>query len=147
MIFVIKTHDPAVCMSSKDRNIKTFTSKYIRSTITTTDHGSTGTISTSIRSLSTSKSEFHNTTSTSSINYTRSLRSDQTLMIDDIKERSFYKLCLHDRCFNFQKRFSWEYNSSFRDRINISCKMISSKIFQKIFIKNPLITKIINIII
>ena len=67
-------------------------------------------------------------------------------MVDDIQDRSLHKLRFHHRRNDFQQRLSRKYHGSFRDRIDISGKMKSSQIFQKIFIKNIQRAQIIDII-
>ena len=95
-------------------------------------YGSSCSVQSRIRSLGAAKSEFHDTVSLCRINNTGSFRSDQALMIQNRKNCCLNKLSLHDRSYDFQKRFSWEDDASLRDRINVSAKMKSAQIMKKI---------------
>ena len=131
-IFIFESHDPTVCMRSHNRYIKHFAGEYIGSSDASTDHSSSCSVQSRIRSLGAAKSELHDTVSLCRINNTGSFRSDQALMIQNCKNCSLNKLSLHDRSYDFQKRFSWEDDASLRDRINVSAKMKSAQIMKKI---------------
>ena len=46
-------------------------------------------------------------TSPIAVSYTHLFGSNEALVIDDIQDCCLYKLSFHDRCYNFDKRFSW----------------------------------------
>ena len=87
-----------------------------------TDDSCTSTIDTGIRPLCTTQTEFHDSVPTGCIADSGCFGSNQTLMIDDIQDCGFYKLCFHDRSDYFDEWFSRKYDSSFRNCINISGK-------------------------
>ena len=122
-VFIRETHDPAVCVCAKYGNVEHLACKYIGGAGTSADHSGACTINTGIRSLCTAKTKFHDSISSRCVADTGCLGSNKTLMIDDVQDRSFNKLCFHDRCNDLDKWFSWEYDSSFRDCINITGKM------------------------
>ena len=107
-------------MSSKYRHIEHFTGEYTGSTGTSANHCSAGTENTGIRSLGAAKTEFHDRVTFCCVAYTSCFGSDKALVVNDVEDCCFYKLGFHDRCNNFYKRLSWEYNSSFRDCIDIT---------------------------
>ena len=110
-------------MGAKYRYVKHLSCKNAGSTDTASDHSSTGTKDTGIRSLGTAKTKFHNAVTLGCIAYTGCLCCNQTLVIDDVQDGSLNKLGFHDRCDDFYHRLSWEDHSSFRDSIDIACEM------------------------
>ena len=70
-------------MCSLNRNTVKFSGKYVRSTGTSADNGSSCTECSGIWSLCTTKTKFHDTAASSIVN-TRSLCCDETLVVDNI---------------------------------------------------------------
>ena len=144
-VFIRETHDPAVCVCAKYGNVEHLACKYIGGAGTSADHSGACTINTGIRSLCTTKTKFHDSISSRCVADAGCLGSNKTLMIDDVQDRSLNKLCFHDRCNDLNKRFSWKYDSSLRDCINITGKMKAAQIFQKIFFKNMKTSEVIDV--
>ena len=48
-------------------------------------------------------------------------------MIDDIQDCCLYKLSFHDRCYNFDKRFSWEDKDVYK-RQDMTCELDKYKV-------------------
>ena len=109
-------------VSSKDWYVKHFASKNTGSTGTSADDCGTGTKDTGIWTLGTAKTEFHDRVTFCCVADTGCFSGNKALVVDDVQDSSFYKLCFHDRCNNFYKWFSWEYNSSLRNCIDITCE-------------------------
>ena len=134
-------------MRSADRNVKKLSCQYVGSTDTATDHGSSCTVSTCIRALCTAKPEFHDSVSSGCEADAGRLGCDQTLVVDDVQDGSFYKLCLHDRCNDFDHRFTRKHDAAFRNRKNITGKFKILQIVQKILLENAEACKIINVLL
>ena len=146
-VFIWEAHDPAVGMCSQNRYVKHLSGQYVGSSGASTDDSCTCTIDTGIRTLCTTQAEFHDSVPTGCIADSGCFGSNQTLMIDDIQDCGFYKLCLHDRSDYFDEWFSRKYDSSFRNCINISGKFKRSQIFQKIVFKDMKASEIFDIIV
>ena len=134
-------------MGSHNRNPKHSTCQYIRSSHTAANHCRPCTIDSRIWPLRPPQAKLHNSVSLRRIYYTRSLRSDQTLMIQNIQYCSFNQLRLHYRRHYFNKRFLWKYNASLLNCIDISCKSEGTQIFQKFRSKTSCCLQIFNILI
>ena len=134
-------------MCSHNRYIKHFAGEYIGSSDASTDHSSSCSVQSRIRSLGTAKSELHDTVSLCCINNTGSFRGNQTLVIQNREDCCFNKLGLHDRSHDFQKWFSWKDDASFRNRINISAEMESAQVMKKVFTEQSKTSQVINILI
>ena len=109
-------------MSSKDRYVEHLACENTRSTGTSTDDCGTCAKDTCIRSLGTTQTKFHDRITLCSIANAGCFGSNEALVIDDIQDCCLYKLSFHDRCYNFDKRFSWEDNCSLRNCIDITCE-------------------------
>ena len=68
-------------------------------------------------------------------------------MIQNCKDCCLNKLSLHDRSNDLYKRFSWEDNASFRDRVNITGKMEVTQIVQEIFPEDAKAAQISDIVV
>ena len=134
-------------MCSHNRHIKHLSCEYIGCTYASTDDGSSCTVKSGIRSLCPAETKFHDPISLCGVYNTGCLGSDQTLMVDDGQDRSFYKLCLHDRGNHFDERLSWENHTSFRNRINIPAEMESAQVMKKVFTEKPQPSQIVHIFI
>ena len=144
-VFIREAHDPAVGVCTKYRNIEHLTGQNIGSSGTSADYCGTCTIDTCVWSLCTAKTKFHDPVTACRIADTSCFGSDKALVVDDIEDCGLDKLCFHDRSDNFDKRLSWEYDSSFRNCVDISGKTESAQIFQEIFFKNIKTSEVINI--
>ena len=122
-VFIREAHDPAMGMSSKNRNIEHLTGKNIGSAGASADDCCSGTVDTCIRSLGPTKSKFHNSVASGCVADSGRLGGNKTLMVDNVQNRCFYKLSLHDRCDNLYQWFSWKHDGSLRDGIDIAGKM------------------------
>ena len=132
-------------MSTKNRNMEHLTCKNIGGSNTAGDHSRARAVNACIRSLSAAKPELHYSVSAGCITDSCRFGGNKTLMVNDIKDRCFYKLRFHNRGNYFYNRFPGKNNSSFRNRVNISCKMKGAEIFQKILLKHIQAAKISHI--
>ena len=123
-------------MGSFDGDIKKLTAEYIGGSDTTADYCCTCTVNTRIRTLGTAKAKLHNTVTFGSITYSCCFGGNQTLVVDDVEDSSFYKLGFHNRCNDFYKRLSGEHNRSFGNGINITGKLEVCQIIEKICFEN-----------
>ena len=134
-------------MGTLHRNIKKLPAQNVGGADTAADHGSSCTINTSIRTLGTAQTEFHNAIALCGIADPRCLGCDQTLMIDDIQDRSFYKLGFHDGSDHLDKRLSRKNDCSLRNGINITRETEICQIVEKIRIENTKTGKVTNIMV
>ena len=104
-----------------------------------------GTVNARIRPLRTTKTELHNPVTLCRMNHPCRLCSNQGLMIDNVQNRRFNKLCFYNRRNHFYERFLRKDHRSLRYRIDVSRKMETAEIIDKIFFKNMEAAKIINI--
>ena len=123
-------------MGSLHRDIKKLSCQYIAGGDTAANHGCPCTVGARIGTLCTAQAEFHDAVSARCIADAGSLGGNQALMVDDVQNSSFDKLCFHDWCDNLYHRFSGEHDASFRNRINIAGKFEVSQIQQKVFFEN-----------
>ena len=119
-VLVREAHDPGMCMSSKNRNVKHLAGQHVGSTCTSADHCSSGSEDSGIRTLGTAKTEFHDRITLGCVAYAGCLGSDEALMVHDVQDCGFHKLRFHDRCDNFDHWFSREDYGSFRNCVDIT---------------------------
>ena len=92
------------------------------------------------------QAEFHDAVSLGCIHYPGGFCSDQALVVQDIQQSCLNKLGFHNRGDHLHQRFSWEYDGSLRNGIDIPGKMEAPQVFQKICVENVQSFQIVNVI-
>ena len=101
----------------------------------------------SIRSLSTSSTKFHNNRIPCCTSYSVSLCSNKRLEVNAYKKHCLHYLSLDNWRCNCNDRNIWIYNSSLRNCLNSSCEFKILKIIKEAFIEHISATKVLDIII
>ena len=133
-------------VSALDGNIKKLSAEYIGGTDAATDHCGSCTVDAGIGALGSSETKLHDTVSLCSIADSGGFSGNQTLVIDNIQNSGFYKLCLHDGGYNLHQWLSGKDNGSLGNGINVTGELKVSKIIEKILFKNTEACKIVDIL-
>ena len=110
------------------RHMEHLTGENIGGSHTAADHGCPGSVDTCIRALGAPQAEFHDAVSLGCIHYPGGFWSDQALVVQDIQQSCLNKLGFHNRGDHLHQRFSWEYDGSLRNGIDIpgNCLLYTS---------------------
>ena len=119
-----------------NRNAKHLSGQNIARRLTAANNRSTRTVDACIRSLRTAKTEFENAVSSSRLNNTGSFGRNQRLVIDNIEQCSFKKLCFHNWRNDADNRFSGKNDRTFRNSQNFAGESKSRELFKKSVIKD-----------
>ena len=128
-------HNPAMSMSSLNRNIKKLARVHVGRSDTASDYSCSGSVNTGIRALCTPKAELSNCIALCCIYYLTSFCSDKCLMVYNIEHRRLYKLGFNCRCLYSYKGFSGEHDCSLRHSKYIAGKLKLLKVIQKFILE------------
>ena len=130
-----KAHYPAVRMRARYRHAAHLPGKHVACACAAAYHCRTRAVYARVRSLRPPKAEFHHTVPICGIRNAGSLGGDKRLMIDQIEQRCFHKLRLHNGRLNADKRLVREHNGAFRHAVYFARETHIGQYFQEAFVK------------
>ena len=130
-----------------DRYVKQLAAQDVGSARASGDHRGARAVGAGIRSLRPAEAELHDRIALRRIADAGSLRRDQALVVDDVKDRSLHELGLHDRRNDLDERLAREDQRSLRDRPDVAGELELREIVEEVFIEDAESGQVIDILL